>query len=163
MTTLSLLSLDACEERVVQNLTEPVSLTLPSTPEMAAARENASYAPTFDEAQPVNVTCPANWTGLVVVPCPGGGDNGGPAVTVTVECEEQPQNMTVTVACPQPFLQAECVFWDEQAAAWSSEGCVAVSANASAITCECTHLSAFTTRVSTGFSRCGRTGASRGG
>ena len=36
-----------------------------------------------------------------------------------------------------------CVYWDEDAGAWSGEGCVAAAANATHVECACLHLTDF--------------------
>ena len=44
-------------------------------------------------------------------------------------------------------LTGGCVFWDDDRASWSSEGCVAVSSDGGSLTCACDHLTDFSSRL----------------
>ena len=49
--------------------------------------------------------------------------------------------------CPSAVLSPSCIYWDSIAANWSTAGCTSFI-NGSVITCFCTHLTDFSTRIS---------------
>jgi hypothetical protein len=49
--------------------------------------------------------------------------------------------------CPTAILTPSCIYWDSVAANWSTAGCTSII-NGSVITCFCTHLTDFSTRIS---------------
>ena len=51
-----------------------------------------------------------------------------------------------TLQCPDPILTPNCLYWSTAAKAWSSDGCVTSLINGS-ISCACTHLTDFTSRI----------------
>ena len=51
-----------------------------------------------------------------------------------------------TYQCPSPILTPSCLYWSSNTSSWSSDGCVTTMVNGS-ISCACTHLTDFTTRI----------------
>jgi len=53
----------------------------------------------------------------------------------------------IPYTCPSAILTPSCIYWDSIAANWSESGCTSLI-NGSVITCFCTHLTDFSTRIS---------------
>lgn len=51
-----------------------------------------------------------------------------------------------TYQCPSPVLTPNCLYWSSNTSSWSSDGCATTMVNGS-ISCACTHLTDFTTRI----------------
>ena len=54
---------------------------------------------------------------------------------------------TATLRCPSRVLEAQCVWWDDSVAAWSSDGCTMVSTGENGTICNCTHLTDFVAKL----------------
>ena len=51
-----------------------------------------------------------------------------------------------TYECPTPVLTPNCLYWSTSSSTWSSDGCTPTLLNGS-ISCACTHLTDFTSRI----------------
>ena len=51
-----------------------------------------------------------------------------------------------TIECPKPILTPNCLYWNTNTSRWSSDGCTPYITNTS-ISCSCTHLTDFTSRI----------------
>jgi hypothetical protein len=49
--------------------------------------------------------------------------------------------------CPAPVITYECLYWNTNKSTWSGDGCTATTGSQSSITCECTHLTDFSSRI----------------
>jgi GPCR proteolysis site, GPS, motif len=49
--------------------------------------------------------------------------------------------------CPAPVITYECLYWDTNKLVWSGDGCTATVGSQSSITCACTHLTDFSSRI----------------
>jgi len=49
--------------------------------------------------------------------------------------------------CPTPVITYECLYWDINKTSWSGDGCTATVGSQSSITCACTHLTDFSSRI----------------
>ena len=63
----------------------------------------------------------------------------------------RPLNCTVgdhyrVIECPKPILTPNCLYWNTNTSRWSSDGCTPHITNTS-ISCSCTHLTDFTSRI----------------
>ena len=57
-----------------------------------------------------------------------------------------PQDAYKTIECPKPILTPNCLYWNTNTSTWSSEGCTPHITNTT-ISCSCTHLTDFTSRI----------------
>lgn len=64
----------------------------------------------------------------------------------SLNCTEVSPLSIKTLQCPDPILTPNCLYWSTAANAWSSDGCVTTLINES-ISCACTHLTDFTSRI----------------
>ena len=60
-----------------------------------------------------------------------------------VECSEHVQEFQ----CDAPVITYECLYWDTLKASWLSDGCTATLGSQHSITCACTHLTDFSSRI----------------
>lgn len=60
-----------------------------------------------------------------------------------VECTAPVQEFQ----CPAPIITYECLYWDTNKTSWSGDGCTATVGSQSSITCACTHLTDFSSRI----------------
>ena len=51
-----------------------------------------------------------------------------------------------TYQCPTPIFTPSCLYWSTSQSKWSTDGCITTLVNGS-ISCACTHLTDFTTRI----------------
>jgi len=51
-----------------------------------------------------------------------------------------------TFQCPEPILTPTCLYWSTSQSKWSTDGCITTLLNGS-ISCACTHLTDFTSRI----------------
>ncbi len=63
-----------------------------------------------------------------------------------LNCTDFTTNSFKTVECPKLNLTPECLYWNTNVSQWRSDGCVPTVSN-STMTCHCTHLTDFTSRV----------------
>ena len=49
--------------------------------------------------------------------------------------------------CPAPVITYECLYWNTNKSMWSGDGCTAKLGSQSSITCACTHLTDFSSRI----------------
>jgi hypothetical protein len=63
-----------------------------------------------------------------------------------LNCTDFTTDSFKTVQCPKLNLTPECLYWNTNVSQWRSDGCVPTVSN-STMTCQCTHLTDFTSRV----------------
>ena len=63
-----------------------------------------------------------------------------------LNCTDFTTDSFKTVQCPKLNLTPECLYWNTNLSQWSSDGCIPTVSN-STMTCQCTHLTDFTSRV----------------
>ncbi len=109
----------ACLSNTTLLLLESSNSTQP-----AATKQSLIANTTCSDGTPVNLTCP---------------------ITDVMNVTDTPNWQNYT--CPAPTLEGSCIYWDTAAGNWSSDGCLAVYADADTMVCECTHLTDFGGRI----------------
>ena len=128
--TVESLSITSCDrEYIVQNLTNPVEITLPVTFPGDIAEDTSP--------QVHRGVCKSK-SELVVVHC------NETARDVTISCPGA--KATWELACPQARLTAQCRFWD--GTQWSTDGLIVSNFSAETVQCFSSHLSAYVAVVS---------------
>ncbi len=52
-----------------------------------------------------------------------------------------------SLKCPPPIFTPKCMYWSHVNQTWQDEGCVSIHANKTHMTCACTHLTDFSSRI----------------
>ncbi len=112
----------------IKNLSTPIQFvwTLPSETRASRLPANISYIcnGTVLADSYKNISCP---------------DGSQPNIT----CSESGIYET---QCPPPRLQGGCLYWNEAAQNWTSDGCTPTYIDADTLICACTHLTDFAAR-----------------
>ena len=64
-----------------------------------------------------------------------------------IQCTSFQPYTFVPYQCPAPAFQHSCVYWSPSRRIWTDDGCVPAYANLTYASCECTHLTDFSSRV----------------
>ena len=115
----------------IKNLSTPIQFiwTLPSE--------------TRTSRLPINISYICNGTVLADtyknISCPDG-------TVPNITCNELNVSSVHEAQCPPPKLEGGCLYWNEAASNWTSDGCIATYIDADTLICECTHLTDFAAR-----------------
>jgi hypothetical protein len=121
----------------IKNLTTPVTMSWPYVTTVT------SYVLFCDTGTLINkeTTTPVQafsfGNGTYVAPCPLN-------TTLTLTCTDTAQ--IAKGSCPAPIYIPECLYWNTALDTWSGDGCTSFFGN-NTITCTCTHLTDFSTRI----------------
>lgn len=132
----------------VKNLTTPISFNWPlnisdpkfQTPPFYFARCDSEQlyqksGDTLSLSTRAIKTGDASW----LVPCLLG-------LWKTLNCTDKGPFSIQTYQCPAPIFTPNCLYWSTSQSKWSTDGCITTLVNGS-ISCACTHLTDFTTRI----------------
>ena len=64
----------------------------------------------------------------------------------TLNCTDTGPYSIKTYQCPTPIFTPSCLYWSTSQSKWSTDGCITTLVNGT-ISCACTHLTDFTTRI----------------
>jgi len=121
----------------IKNLTTPVTMSWPYVTTLTSYVVFCDTGIVINKETTTTVKAFSFGNGTYVAPCPLN-------TTLTLTCTNTAQ--IAKGSCPAPIYVPECLYWNTALKTWTGDGCTSFFGN-NTITCRCTHLTDFSTRI----------------
>jgi len=121
----------------IKNLTTPVTISWPYVTTLTSYVVFCDTGIVINKETTTSVKAFSFGNGTYVAPCPLN-------TNISLTCTDIGQ--IAKGSCPAPIYIPECLYWNTALNTWSGDGCTPFFGN-NTITCTCTHLTDFSTRI----------------